>query len=64
MDGIQAAILNVMLKYIETWTEMRRLVATKYFRELSDMHEVKIPVVSFYINSSWDLFVINNKKKR
>lgn len=34
MDGIQGAVLNVKMKYIEEWTERRRLVAADYDREL------------------------------
>jgi dTDP-4-amino-4,6-dideoxygalactose transaminase len=30
MDGIQGAILNVKMKYIEAWTESRRAVAARY----------------------------------
>src|SRR5205085_703706 len=32
MDGIQAAVLNVKLGYIEAWTEARRSIAGHYGR--------------------------------
>ena len=35
MDGIQAAVLNVKMDHIETWTEARRAVASHYDRLLS-----------------------------
>ena len=35
MDGIQGAILNVKLNYIESWTEARRSIASIYDRVLS-----------------------------
>jgi dTDP-4-amino-4,6-dideoxygalactose transaminase len=35
MDGIQGAILNVKMNYIEAWTEARRAVAAQYDRLLS-----------------------------
>jgi dTDP-4-amino-4,6-dideoxygalactose transaminase len=35
MDGIQGAILNVKMNYIEAWTEGRRAVATLYDRLLA-----------------------------
>jgi dTDP-4-amino-4,6-dideoxygalactose transaminase len=35
MDGIQGAILNVKLDYIESWTEARRSIASIYDRLLS-----------------------------
>jgi dTDP-4-amino-4,6-dideoxygalactose transaminase len=36
MDGIQGAILNVKMKYIEAWTEARRAVADQYDRLLAN----------------------------
>ena len=35
MDGIQGAVLNVKMQYIETWTEARRRVAADYDRLLA-----------------------------
>jgi dTDP-4-amino-4,6-dideoxygalactose transaminase len=37
MDGIQGAILNVKMKYIEAWTESRRAVAARYDRLLEGL---------------------------
>lgn len=37
MDGIQAAVLNVKLDYIESWTERRRSVAAQYDGLLSNL---------------------------
>lgn len=37
MDGIQGAVLNVKMDYIESWTEARRLIAERYDRLLSDL---------------------------
>jgi dTDP-4-amino-4,6-dideoxygalactose transaminase len=34
MDGIQGAVLNVKMNYIEAWTEARRNVAAQYDRLL------------------------------
>jgi dTDP-4-amino-4,6-dideoxygalactose transaminase len=39
MDGIQGAVLNVKMNYIEAWTEARRSVAEQYDRLLA-----KLPV--------------------
>ena len=35
MDGIQGAVLNVKMDYIEAWTEARRAIATDYDRLLA-----------------------------
>ena len=36
MDGIQGAVLNVKMEYIEAWTEARRVVAAHYDRLLAN----------------------------
>ncbi len=36
LDEIQAAILLVRLKYLEGWTEKRRLIANKYFDQIDN----------------------------
>jgi dTDP-4-amino-4,6-dideoxygalactose transaminase len=43
MDGIQGAILNVKMNYIEAWTEARRSVAS-YYDRLLENHRCKRPV--------------------
>jgi dTDP-4-amino-4,6-dideoxygalactose transaminase len=45
LDGLQAAILDVKLKYIDEWTEKRIQVAAVYSEMLSDVKEVVPPVV-------------------
>lgn len=37
MDGIQGAVLNVKMDYIESWTEARRSVAAQYDRLLAKL---------------------------
>jgi len=43
LDNIQAAILNVKLKYLPKWIERRREIAKIYDEGLSDITEVKLP---------------------
>jgi dTDP-4-amino-4,6-dideoxygalactose transaminase len=43
MDGIQGAVLNVKMNYIEAWTEARRSVASCYDR-LLEKHRCRRPV--------------------
>jgi dTDP-4-amino-4,6-dideoxygalactose transaminase len=37
MDGLQGAVLNVKLKYLDGWTEARRKLAERYNRSLEGM---------------------------
>jgi len=43
LDNIQAAILNVKLKYLPKWIERRREIARIYQDRLSDVIKVKLP---------------------
>lgn len=43
LDGLQAAILNVKLKYILDWTESRIAAAKYYDTVLSDIPKIQIP---------------------
>jgi len=44
MDGIQAAILSIKLKYLEHWNNKRRIVAAMYNQQLCELDEVKHPI--------------------
>jgi dTDP-4-amino-4,6-dideoxygalactose transaminase len=43
LDNVQAAILNVKMKYLSQWIERRREIAKIYHEGLSDIAEVKLP---------------------
>ena len=43
LDPIQAAVLNVNIKYLDSWNESRRLVAKKYS---SGLQKIGIPIFS------------------
>ena len=43
LDGLQAAVLNVKLKHILKWNELRAEKAKLYNKHLSDIHQVTLP---------------------
>jgi dTDP-4-amino-4,6-dideoxygalactose transaminase len=43
MEGIQGAVLDVKLKHLESWTNGRRKVATKYQNLLGNLPELSLP---------------------
>ena len=57
MDGLQAAILNVKLKYLAKWGNQRSKLATTYMNQLSDC-SFKLPGTHLYVKHAWHLFVI------
>jgi len=63
MDGIQAAILNVKLRYIDEWNSARHKNAQRYNELLSVLPEIKTPKIrenSFHI---FHLYVIRANKR-
>ena len=61
MDGIQASILNVKLKYIEKWTVSRRNNANLYNELMSDITQITLPEEKLNNYHVWHLFVIKTK---
>jgi len=48
LDSIQAAVLNVKLKYIDGWNEKRRQHAVRYSELLKDVKDVVFPFTPSY----------------
>ena len=46
LDALQAVILSVKMKHLDTWNDERRRLADHYTRGLSRIDEVKTPVVA------------------
>jgi dTDP-4-amino-4,6-dideoxygalactose transaminase len=61
LDGMQAAILDVKLKYLEEWTERRRAIAAKYDQHLGGA--VVTPFVSPEVRHVYHLYVIRVKNR-
>ena len=64
LDEIQAAILNVKLKYLEQDNEIRRSISKQY-REQVDNSSIILPTVSSEESHVWHIFVVrtNNRDK-
>ena len=63
LDTIQAAVLNVKLKYIIAWTEKRRENAKLYSELLSSLDGIELPSVRALTKHSFHLFVIKVKNR-
>ncbi|WML58023.1 DegT/DnrJ/EryC1/StrS family aminotransferase [Neobacillus sp. PS2-9] len=62
LDGVQAAILNIKLKYIEQWTEARRKNAELYRNLLKDS-SIVFPTEREHCRHVYHLFVIRVKNR-
>jgi len=63
LDGIQAAILRVKMKYLDKWVEGRRAHAAQYGELLGDIKELTLPVEKSYTRHSYYVYVVraNNR---
>jgi dTDP-4-amino-4,6-dideoxygalactose transaminase len=63
MDGLQAAVLNVKLKYIDEWTDKRRKAARSYDKLLSGIPQVTTPKVHDSNKHVFHLYVIKAERR-
>ena len=63
MDGIQAAILNVKMAWLENWTIKRREIAKIYDNELTVIGDIQVPKVQHGSEHAYHLYVIKSEKR-
>ena len=61
LDTIQAAILSVKLKYLDTWNKKRYSIALRYVSHLRDIGDLVLPAASQ--DTNWHLFTIQTKHR-
>lgn len=64
LDSIQAAILNIKLKYIDKWNEQRRQNAGLYNQLLNNNKKILIPVERDYAKHVYHLYVIKSELRK
>lgn len=62
LDPIQAAVLSVKLRYLDEWTERRRVLAAYYAERLADQ-ELILPYVPEWAEPAWHLYVVRSSKR-
>ncbi len=62
MDAFQGAVLSIKLKYIEQWTERRRLLAARYNELLADL-PLQLPAEAHDRRHVWHLFVALHRER-
>jgi dTDP-4-amino-4,6-dideoxygalactose transaminase len=63
LDGIQAAVLSVKLRYLDVWNEKRRNVAQWYAAALQGMPQVVLPEQREDATSVYHLYVIRCQQR-
>jgi len=63
MDGLQAAILSVKLRYLHFWTASRQKIASLYDEYLANLEQVRIPKVAAERTHVYHLYVIRANKR-
>src|SRR3989338_2142242 len=63
LDEIQAAILNLKLKYLDKWNSRRSEIAKMYFEGLKDNKDVVLPLDAENSDQVFHLFVIRHRDK-
>ncbi len=64
LDELQAAILNVKFKYLESWIEKRREVANNYYNLLNCTNNIILPVVKdgfFHVFHQYSIRIENDR---
>jgi len=63
LDGLQAAILSVKLKYLDRWTQRRREIAAAYDLGLSGLPHVSVPTLAEGRGHVFHLYVVRHEKR-
>lgn len=63
LDGIQAAILGVKVKYLDTWIDERRAAAKRYDALLGELDQLVLPHVRHETSHVFHLYVIRTKDR-
>ncbi|HEX9723467.1 MAG TPA: DegT/DnrJ/EryC1/StrS family aminotransferase [Vicinamibacteria bacterium] len=63
LDNLQAAILRVKLRHLETWNEKRRRLAEIYLEELGGVSELRLPREARGCRSVYHQFTVRTKRR-
>jgi len=61
LDGLQAAILSVKLKYLDSWIEIRRAIAARYRVLLQGVGDLVLPADRTWSRHVYHLFVVRTQ---
>ena len=63
MDGVQAALLRVKLRHLESWNARRQALAAQYCRALADVSSIALPAAAPDREHVYHLFVVRCRER-
>lgn len=63
LDDLQAAVLSAKLRVLDEWNARRRGVAQRYLAELQGLEWLDLPVVEWWADPVWHLFVVATEQR-
>jgi dTDP-4-amino-4,6-dideoxygalactose transaminase len=63
LDTLQAAVLNVKIKYLETWSQGRRKNAELYYEKLADVKGIKLPRIHEKATTVYNQFTLQAERR-
>lgn len=63
LDELQAAILRVKLRHLDSWIKMRRNISKEYSNELEGL-PITLPIEKDYAKHAYHLYVIRSKDRK
>lgn len=63
LDGLQASILSVKLRYLDNWIQKRIRVSQAYLEGLKEVDEIILPVQQEWASPVFHLFVIRTSRR-
>jgi len=62
LDPIQAAVLNVKLKYLDSWNQQRKAIASSYLDKIHNI-QLNLPSKISLSDSAWHIFPVKSNNR-
>ncbi len=63
LDGLQAAVLSVKLRHLDSWTARRRAIAAEFGRRLAGTAELRLPLEAAGREHVYHLYVVRHERR-